>query len=351
MLLSLFISTAWPCAGLIHEDGALADSDAQEVIFGTTGDTVTVSYNVHYEGTAENFGWIIPIFGEFQSMVDGDVAVFDALRDLTQPQVDYVPEESSGGGGCGCGSSKTLGGARGDTADLSNGVDVVAEGFTGTYAYTVVSTGSADDFLTWVSDNGWALHDSDLSVGEYAEEGGVQFILINLAAGEGSGTTPEEGRLLPPVVIQYSGDTMRFPAKMARYGMMDQVRTSVYVQGEQRASIESGWTATEVGTLREEPASSAEDVYDRRLLELGGDNPGYGVVWAGESGGVWVTRFDTLVNKEANTVDPVFALDGGTEAVETLIELGYFDDESSSEAWLILPLMGLGFSAIRRRRA
>lgn len=349
MLLSLLISTAWPCAGLVHEDGQLADSDAQEVIFSLGDAGVTVSYNVHYDGDAETFGWIIPIFGEFVSMADGDAETFDALRDLTQPQVDYAVEDTGGGGGpsCGCGAENSFKGGV-DSASLG-GVEVVAEGFTGTYEYTVVTSGDPEEFLTWVSDHGWALHDTDIPVGEYAAEGGVQFVLIRLSAEAGAGATPEEGRMLPPVDLSYSGTDLRFPAKMARYGMVGQVRTTVYVRGDQRATITSGWTATDVGTLTGESYDWPEDVYNARLTELGGTNPGYGVVWAGEVDGAWVTRFDTLANKEAHTVDPVFAVDGGTTPVETVIKLGEFEDDAST-AWLVFPLLGLGLSAIRRRR-
>lgn len=352
MLLSLLIGTAWPCAGLVHEDGALAESDAQEAIFTPGEGSVTVSYNVHYDGNAEDFGWIIPIFGEFVSMADGDEARFDALREATQPTVDYVEEESSGGGGCGlgCGASDlSKGGGRGDTAFASNGIDVVAEGFTGTYAYTVVSSGDPGELTTWAADNGWELHDSATSVEDYAAEGGVQFVLIRLEAGAGAGATPEEGRQLPPVDLTYSGDALRFPAKMARYGSVSPVRTSVYVVGDARANITSGWTATELGTIRHEPDYEPSEIYDMALTEIGGSQPGYGVVWAGELDGSWVTRFDTLAEKAAHTVDPVFSLDGGDTPTETVLQLGYFEDGEAA-AWLFLPAFGLGLSALRRRR-
>ncbi len=346
MLLSLLISSAWPCAGLVHQDGALADSDAQEVIFTPGEGAVTVSYNVHYDGDAEDFGWIIPIFGEFSAIADGDPTRFDELRELTQPMVEYAETDDEGGGGCGCGETRS--GKGGVDSAFSNGVEIVAEGFTGTYEYTVVTSGDPDEFLTWVSDHGWALHDTDIPVGEYAAEGGVQFVLIRLSAGAGHGATDAEGRMLPPVDLTYSGASLRFPAKMARYGMVDQVRTTVYVEGAERAKISSGWTETELGTITDE-STYAEGVYDDRLIEIGGDSPGYGVVWAGESAGVWVTRFDTLANSAVHTVDPVFTVDGGTTPTETLLKLGAAPEEVSS-AWFLVPMLGLGLGVVRRRQ-
>ena len=105
--LLLFSSTAWPCAALLTSDGgALATSDAQEVILERNESGLLTQYRVSYDGNAESFGWLIVVEG---AVGEGDVresdeALFDELREATQPTIlIYETDvEASGSGGSGC---------------------------------------------------------------------------------------------------------------------------------------------------------------------------------------------------------------------------------------------------------
>ena len=344
LLMSVLSSVAWPCAGLFHDTDTLAESDAQMAIFEATEDGTRVSYQVEYDGDAADFGWLIPIFGAFVSLEETDRDRFTNLYDHTQPIVEYFYDDDDGsGGGLGCGSGAKSGGVLNDRAydTASNSVDVVAEGFTGSYSYTVLESDSSKDFLAWLGDNGWSSGGAEGAIDAYIKEGGVQFVAIKL--------TEAGGDELPPISVSYSGDQMRFPATMARSAMSDTVRTVAFVRGDGTATISSGWDSEDIDQITGSTADSPTHLYDEALLALGGVQRGYGVVYSGpdETGAGWVTRFETLAEPAAHVEDAVFSVTDSQSSVHTTVAL--YESGGTSHGWMLLPLVALGAGATRRR--
>ncbi len=341
---------ALPCAALVHEAGALAESDAQEVILSRSGAGARVEYRVAYAGDAADFGWIIVVPAGFSSLTDGDDARFEALRDATQPIVNRYAVggyDDDGGCGGGCGSlAKAGGGDRANYVDDTGGlgVDIVAEGFSGTYSFTVVAADDAAALGAWLSDNGWDAGGTQQSIDAYVAEGGYELVLVELRPDVG--LTGEEGRYLPPVAIETSSPRLFFPSRMARYAGPQELRTVVYVEGDQSATV-GGWATEDLGTESVPSGEAPVDYYADRLWEIGGDSATFARVFAGEVDGGWVTRFDGRALAAAHTVDAEFALDGGTAAFRT--ELEVWDASDTGAAMLLVPLMGFGV-ALRRRR-
>jgi hypothetical protein len=351
MFLFAFLSSAFPCAGLLHDSDFLAESDAQEVIFSSDGDTTTVEYKVQFFGDAENFGWVIPFFGDFVSLEDGEEERFELIRSRTQPVVysqylDSGGEASSGVGCRGARMDKALGGSVDEGDFESNSIEVTAEGFTGSYEYIVISANEPADLAPWLAENGWETGATQEAIDEYASEEGVYFALIKLTDVEYN----EENQELPPVKITYQGTQMRFPAMMARYGN-SLVRTRIYVTGDQGAQV-NGWTSTTMeinGDIDDDPTT----LYDNAILEIGGNNSsylnsyiGFYYSYEGENLG-WVSRFDTLVNPSAHTLDSVFTLNGGEDQVHLQINL---IESEVDQSYLFLPVLLLGIGWSRRRR-
>ncbi len=340
MLWPLLAQPAWPCAGIFHGSEVLAESDTQEVILRQLDEGVEVSYRVEYAGDAADFGWVIPIFGDLISIEDGDESDFDDLHDSTAPVVErlYAAEESSG-----CSRTKSDNALSGSDTASSGWAGVVAEGFTGTYDYVVLDAKSADALTDWLAESGWSITTAQAAVEAYIAEGSVQFLALHI-----SGTAPTDAALLPPITIQTTGSQLRFPATMAAEGMVETQRTTIYVLGDQRASI-SGWASTEGGIITGGIGEDPQALFAEALWEAGGEEPGYFVTYAGYHSSrfseTWVTRMDTLAAKEAHTTDPIFSLSGGTSGVQTTIRL----EETTSEGWLLLPLLG-GLGLWRRRR-
>lgn len=341
----LTAATAWPCANLVTVEGDIATSGTQELILETAGESSVVEYRVAYTGDAAEFGWIIAVDGAFESLEDGDAARFDALREHSDPAV-WVQSvgEGEGGGGLGCGGAKS-GGMRNeaDTAGGSQGLDVVAQGFTGNYAYVVLDPEDPEMLQDWLDSYGFDASASSATLQDYVDDG-AQLVLLTVAPDRAE-TQGEAG--LPPVRIQYQGP-MSFPARMARESAAPLMATTVYVLGEERAQV-SGWSQEDLYEVYGD-GESAEEAWLAALLPVGLEQ-GYARVFAGpppagEASAV-LTRFETRAPTDVHTVDPLFTTDDGDAEMRTEITLW---SEGSSQGWLWLPVLGLTLAGWRRRR-
>ena len=353
-MLTLLLVLAHPshaCAGMFHGEALKAESDVQEAIFRPADGAVTVSYLVHYDGDASDFGWVVPVPGAFQSLTEGSEDDFLRLTELTQPNVVEHYDED-GGGGCGCTDMALKGGdnSLGDTADTAGGITVVAEGFAGPYEYTAIDADSTDALLAWLSDNGWSVGPSEPSLDAYVADGSWQFVAIKLTPD--TAETPPEGRNLPPVDISYSGDKIVFPSRMARYSEPTEIRTIIWVEAEGRYQLTDGWTENEMENLTGAIGDDSLTIYQEELRALSGDTAAYAQIWSGDTyddaGNVsWVTRFDTLAKPSVHNADAVFGPADDDIYNSVTISL-YETPPSSSAAWLLLPLLGLGWGLRRK---
>ena len=92
--LLLLTGTAFPCAALLtNDEGAIASSDAQEVVLQSTDTGSRTHYRVSYEGDAESFGWLIVVpgvVGEGDVIEMAEKAEEDAKNGIVTP-----PKKSS----------------------------------------------------------------------------------------------------------------------------------------------------------------------------------------------------------------------------------------------------------------
>lgn len=325
-------ATAWPCAGLVHEEGKLAESGGAEVLFEPAANAVT--YAVTYQGDAADFGWVIPTDGPPAAVEDGDAALFSALRGLSSPEYEYPPEAYEDGG-CGCGPS-----SKGDSTPgglESNDVEIVAEGFTGTYEWIAVDAGDPTALDAWLADHGWTgLVEEDLQ--HYVERGST-FLAVRVLPTVAQ--TPAEGRELPPLRIVVDGDAMMFPAVLARGASSPTQRTTLYVLGSTRAVL-SGWSYGDQSLITED-ATDPLAVWEQALAERGAE-AAYLRSYAGPYEGAFLTRFDTLAPREVHDQDVELALEDSTDPVSTRIVL---TETATTRAALLLLPVALG--AWRRR--
>lgn len=332
---SVLSPAAWACAGLVHVEGDLAESDHAEVVFATAGGEVEVSYRVGYTGTAAEFGWVIPVPGDVAAVEDGDADLFQRLRGLTAPTVSYETGSGSDGGGCalGCGSGSKAGGSPTST----DGLTIVAEGFTGTYDFVVVEATDPAGLQAWLDAAGWSgLAEEDL---EHYVDLGASFVALSLHPDVA--TTPSGGRDLPPLRVRYAGGEQRFPSVLARNAAVDTQRTTVWVVGDTRATV-SGWSSEDPTRLQANGLDPAVVFLDA-LGALGADQR-WLRSWAGPGEGAFVTRFDTWAPAEVHDTDAVFAFEASTEELHTSIDA---TDGGGSTASLGL-LVGCGLWVRRR---
>lgn len=338
-------SAAWACAGLVHGDDELAESDHAEVVFEVGDGEVSVSYVAGYAGDAASFGWVIPVPGTTAPLVeDGDADLVSTLRAVSAPAIEWG-DVDDGGGGCGClASAGKSDGTPGGRSTSSNGFTVIDEGFTGTFTYTTVAATDAGVLAAWFAEHGWSgLPAEDLQ--HYVDAGSV---FVALTIDPAVATTPIEGSPLPPVRLTYAGDEVRFPSVMARHGLVDQ-RTTVYVVADGRAVASEGWTAEDGGVI-DAPYEDPEYAFLDRLGALGEDRA-WLRTWAGpvSVGGAdrFATRFDTYAPPEVHDADAVFALEASTAPLSTTIDVSSDEQQAAAGGLAVVALLGWG---LRRRR-
>ena len=340
---------AFPCAGLVHEVGELAESDAQEAIHWQDGGESVIEYRGSYEGDASDIGWIIVVPAGFASLADGDAARFDELRAATQPLVwMYGGDAGSPGPACGCSGNLAKGGFDGANAlDTGTGFDILSEGFTGTYSYTAFSADDAAGLTDALETLGWPPGDGGATLGAYAEEGGVDFVLVEVRpdVAEMDGV-----RSLPPVVIRSTAERLFFPSRMALGATADEMRTVVWVLGDQRARV-TGWDMVDAGDPVEAMGEqTAEEAWDESLRTASSDGPTFVRSWSSAWEDGWVTRFDTLTPTPLHDIDADFIVDDGRDVSGASVEV-WASIADSGAAVLLLPLLGAGVAVRRRRQA
>lgn len=339
------------CAGIFHEEGRLAESDNQEVILEDLGDgAARAHYRAIYNGDSADFGWIIPIPGEATALEDGDAELFATLRERTAPTVEYL-YSSDDGGSTGCRSAKSDNAMAGGTTtleDRGNGVDVLEEGFTGTYDYTLVAATDASELVDWLTENGWSVGGSEAELAAYVADG-WQFAALSVTPD--SAETSDEGRELPPVTITYDGD-VAFPARMAASAGAISQRTTLYVIGAHQAQM-SGWDSEALATVSGGLDDDPESLFLDSLSALSASEASYALTYSREDGDQWITRFDTLTAAADHTEDVWMTFDGDNAAMHAHISLSEdgasTSRRSSHGALLLLPLLGIGWSLRRRR--
>jgi len=363
MFVVALVAPAWACGGFVTLDHAeaLAASDAQQAIFEVGADQVVVEYRAHYDGNAADFGWIIPVPGPVSDVAEGDAGRFDALAELTAPQVNYwvAPEDDDGSGGCGCLPGRALKG--GDNFDSAAGGDrlgvhVVGSGYAGDFQYTILDASDATALTTWLDAHGYDTTYADAPIAAYvADPVGFQWVAVQLTPD--TPTTPEGGVNLAPLRITYgaSGDGVLrplFPARMGSTIQLPQVRNEMYVLGDTPFTVGNGWVANEDFHLYVEEGGDPELAYEGLLLSVGGSQQGAVTVWRDvydQSGPtpVWLTRFDAVVAPGTYTTDMSFVAAPDADARGFFIEVGGYGYTLLAPVGL---LGGLGAAWAARRR-
>ncbi len=380
-LLSL-VPHAYPCAAFVTEDATtyMASSDTQQAVLARDDAThASVVYQVRYEGNASDFAWIIPVPGPVTSVEEGDPALFTRLDAVSHPLVrsKVVSDDSAGSGGCGFLSSDGNGvkGAERSLGGVSDGVEVVAEGFTGDFAYEVLEATDPNAMFVWLNANGYDSSASAVSITMYMQDPDVTYrwVAVQLTADAAQAGGPLD---VKPLRIAWTAEenaplVVRYPHRMARTSTVDEIRTVLYVSGMGTPVIEGGWTVGGQGRRDDTPALTSDvvgvgatEVFDARLREIGTGRKGYWNTWGGtpteEGASVeglseadaailsgFVARFDGLHAPVAHTADMAFGV-GEPHPLATLVEITVAGDGGSA-AW-VAPLGILGFAAGRRSR-
>lgn len=340
-LLALIGQAALAGPGLTCPEDAAVAADGAEVLYHvkSNGD-VHATYAMSYTGDAEEFGWLIPVFGKVVSIHDERLDALHTVREVTQPLVQRF-EPFEGTNACGCASKDLEPGTDTGAPRSLDGVQVVDSGFTGHYAYDIVTSNHATALTEWFEENGFVgFAEEDV---EHYLDLGAHFLLLQVRPEVAA--TPEGGAALPPMRVVYQGD-IRYPARLARHAHVPELSTTLYVLAGGQAELEGDWTAAPVGTLR----GRLDDDPQAMWLEartLAGAGKSFVLTYGKGYEGQYLTRFDTVAPVDVHDTDVVVKITSTPGIHETRIVL---EEPASGKtaAILLLPLAGV---ALRRRRS
>jgi hypothetical protein len=281
----------------------------ERILFAHEGDQVIAYIQIQYEGSAEDFGWLVPL-PAVPTVELGSDEVFTKLQAQTNPQYsittqrnfcDGTVSRSTGGSGGGCGAFGItqgdnsagvfdMGAASRDMAAFENEALVLKDSI-GPYDYAVLKADDKTAMLEWLDANRYYVPDATgEAVAPYIHAGGY-FLALKLRAGESAGD-------VVPVVLRYTSDLPMIPITLTQVGAIPNMGVLVWNLGEARAIPRNYYHVV----LNEMPIWEDLLDYPRHVIKAVKEAPGrhaFITEYAGSSNVMnaqldWVGRFGEL---------------------------------------------------------
>ncbi len=193
-VLGVSAGSAWACGGLFCDSNNPVNQAAERIIFGARPDgTVTAVVEIQYQGSADQFSWVLPVPGIPEIGVSSTLAL-DRLQQATNPTYQLITEVE---GECAQQDFATANEADDDDGDFNNanndgGGDVVVldSGTVGPFDFEIISLNPdldnpADVAVQWLEDNGYDVTAIGPDVlGPYLEDG-MNLVGFRLTNGAG----------------------------------------------------------------------------------------------------------------------------------------------------------------------
>ncbi len=206
------------------------DQSGESILFAVDEESGTVSTHVQisYEGSAEDFAWIVPVSEVPDLFLSTDelFAQLDA-RLSTQFWLDWTYD-----GECDWDDAVFLESSSVTLSDVDYGVNVVATEVVGPYDTVILQAQSSDELLTWLQDHNFDLPNSlDPVLAPYVDAD-AYFVALRLSNDRDVGE-------LAPLGMTYSADRASIPIQLTSIAATEDMRLEVYVLGSERAVPEN----------------------------------------------------------------------------------------------------------------
>lgn len=232
-----YASDADACGCFTPPDPSVPIVQAGErIAFAMADGQVTAHIQIQYQGTAQDFGWLLPL-PSVPTLELGTDELFAQLTSTTQPKykLDRVYEgncsfdPSRFNGGFGTPSAAGGGGAGGQGGgDSAGGGPLVYQDSIGPYDYAVLKADTKDAMLQWLADNHYFVPaGTDDAIGPYIRPGSF-FLALKLKKGNDVGD-------LQPVVVKYASDLPMIPIVLTSVAANPHMGIQVWMVGNGRA--------------------------------------------------------------------------------------------------------------------
>ncbi|HXI56662.1 MAG TPA: DUF2330 domain-containing protein [Polyangia bacterium] len=205
----------------------------ERIAFAMKDGTVTAHIQIQYQGSASEFGWLLPL-PSIPTMELGTDELFNQLTTTTQPKYRLVRKYEGncgfgfGRGGTASGPVPASAAPGGAVGDASNNSVLVIQASIGPYDYAVLKADSKEPMLAWLADNHYFVPaGTDETVGAYIRPGAF-FLALKLQSGQSTGD-------LQPVVVKYESDLPMIPIVLTSVAAQPHMGIQVWMLGASRA--------------------------------------------------------------------------------------------------------------------
>ncbi len=375
-------STVSACGGTFCSNSPIVQNAERVLFLKRPGDPRTTAVvQIQAQGNDPDFAWVVPLDSIPEDIHEEPSNTFNQLDQTTSPTYLFFGggrfTVGSSGGGFGCGSSDSLGAAPSNAEERSSGVRVWAQGETGNYAFSVVSSEDPAALRQWLDNNRYITPPEALPIiREYVEEH-KYFLAVRLRSVQGVPSF-----LVAPLAFTYQGRGPCVPLRLTRIATTPTLPIISYVVSDRRA-VPVNFAQTTVpdaevarlGPMRFSTAGgpgslSAYDGLVRDavteaggrawITEYAGDLPD-GVreslspaLQAQLPAAPYLTRMYTTISASAMDRDPEFVFAAGLPDVSNVHDLSAYADRGSMIDGRFLGLSSLagalGALVARRRR-
>ncbi len=208
----------------------------ERILFAHDGNDVVAYIQIQYQGSASEFGWLLPL-PSVPTLGLATDELFDQLTKKTQPVYQRTNINSCNGTrsqsgpafGCGEGDVANIGGASGQMMTDDRDMDeVVVQSSIGPYDYAVLKADDKTEMLDWLTANNYFIPAAtDDAVAPYIHPG-AYFLALKLKPGEATGS-------IQPVVVRYPSDLPMIPIILTQVGAVPHMAIQVWELGQARA--------------------------------------------------------------------------------------------------------------------
>jgi hypothetical protein len=207
----------------------------ERIAFAMADGQVTAHIQIQYQGSATDFGWLLPL-PSVPTLELGTDELFTQLLATTQPKYKLTRvydgncsfDPSRGFGLGGTPSANGGGGSGGQGGGDTPGSPLVYQDSIGPYDYAVLKADTKDAMLQWLSDNRYFVPaGTDDAIGPYIRPGSF-FLALKLKSGNSVGD-------LQPVVVKYASDLPMIPLVLTSVAANPHMGVQVWMLGAGRA--------------------------------------------------------------------------------------------------------------------
>lgn len=203
------------------------DQSGEKILFLVEGQKLTAYVQIQYQGSAEDFSWVVPV-PALPTLSVGSDEIFARLERATQ--VQYQLQFTNPEGTC-----KTPGGgfavptmANGATEDRAAGVTVVSQQVVGPYDSAILKADTVAELQEWLTTNNYTIPPRFDEVTKTYVKKDNYFIALRLRRDRDTGD-------LAPIVFSYNSSEPCVPLILTSIAARPNMPITVYVLGPGRA--------------------------------------------------------------------------------------------------------------------